>query len=202
MERLVQFIGTDYLKEAENLIAYLPKYPIDCKNITCVMVSEVAASHPEDDFYGQNTNSPYLQNALGLLEKAGLSVKTMEELAQKGIYITNAVKKPKKETTIATDTIEHYVPLLEKELSIFPNLKAIMLMGDVARKAFNSIAKKQTGKNALPSGSTYKIRHEEFIYQGIHLLPAYIMTGKNLLIEKSKVEMSVEEIQKMLQIIG
>ena len=32
--------------------------------------------------------------------------------------------------------IEESLPYLERELALFPNVKVIMLMGDVAKKAF------------------------------------------------------------------
>ncbi len=51
-------------------------------------------------------------------------------------------------------------------------------MGDVAKKAFNMISKKATKKNAVPSISTYKLRNTEILYNGIHILPSYIMRGK------------------------
>ena len=201
MKNMAEYVRKNYPAEGERMLEYAPQHPIEYEKIHCVMISEVVANSPNEDFYAQNPHSPYLQNALALFEKAGLLVKTMEEVNQRGIYITNAVKMPKSETTITKETVEKYVPLLKEELSLFPNLRVIMLMGDVARKAFNIIAKKETKKNALPSGSTYKIRKDEWFYKDIRLLPAYIMTGKNLLIEKSKVEMSVEEMQKMLAII-
>ena len=68
-----------------------------------------------------------------------------------GIYITNAVKTPKSEYVVSKDSIEESLPYLEKELELFPNLQVVMLMGDVAKKAFNMISKKATKKNAVPS---------------------------------------------------
>ncbi len=76
-----------------------------------------------------------------------------------GIYITNAVKVPKTDTTVSREMIEKCVPVLEYEISLFPNLKVIMLMGDVAKKAFNMITKTKTKKNAIPPVSTYKLRN-------------------------------------------
>lgn len=85
---------------------------------------------------------------------------------------------------------------------MFPNLKVIMLMGDVAKKAFNRIAKKATKKHIVPSTATYKIRSSEFCYGSIRVMPSYIMTGGNLLIEKSKMVMTAEDIATMLTIIN
>lgn len=98
--------------------------------------------------------------------------------------------------------IETSLPYLEKELALFPNKKVIMLMGDVAKKAFNMITKKESKKNAVPAVSTYKLRSSEIYYNGIRIMPSYIMTGGNILIEKSKVEMASEDLAIMGRIIA
>ena len=123
----------------------------------------------------------------------------VEELLHMGIYLTNAVKFPKRDTTVPKELLEESLPVLEMELGLFPNLRTVMLMGDVAKKAFNAIAKRKTGKAAVPSGSTYKLRSQEFWYCGIRVFPSYIMTGKNILIEKSKFQMAADDIRRMLQ---
>lgn len=202
MDALVTFIKEHYSEEAEAILAYLPKQEIDPQKIKAVMISEVAADHPMEDFYSQEDKPEYLQTTLAIFEQAGAKVKTIEEILDLGIYITNTVKLPKKTSTIPNETIDHFLPILEAELALFPNLEVVMLMGDVARKAFNKIAKAATKKNALPSGSTYKMRHSEWYYQGLRILPAYILTGKNLKIETSKSAMSAEEVKKMLEIIN
>ncbi|MFA6783373.1 MAG: uracil-DNA glycosylase, partial [Sphaerochaeta sp.] len=69
------------------------------------------------------------------------------------------------------------------------------------KKAFNMIAKKATKKPAVPSTSTYKLRRSEIYFTNIRVMPSYIMTGKNILIEKSKAEMACEDISIMAQII-
>ena len=118
-----------------------------------------------------------------------------------GIYITNAVKTPKTEYTINKSSIENSLPYLEAEISLFTNSKVIMLMGDTAKKSFNMIAKKLTKKNVIPSISTYKLRNSKFYYNDIRVIPSYIITGGNLLIEKSKLKMVSEDIAVMLEII-
>ena len=76
-----------------------------------------------------------------------------------------------------------------------------MLMGDVAKKAFNMITKKTAKKNVVPAISTYKLRNSQLYYGDIRIMPSYIMTGGNILIEKSKVTMATEDIAGMLEII-
>jgi len=97
--------------------------------------------------------------------------------------------------------ITAHLPVLEKEIALFPDLKVIMLMGDVAKKAFNKIAKKNTKKNCIPSGSTYRIRDNAFYYGAIRVFPSYIMTGGNILIEKSKCEMISDDIKRMMKLL-
>lgn len=179
---------------------YLNDIDIDPLTIKAIMINEVVPADPLQDFYGIR-DAAYLKTTLPLLQGAGTAVTSIQDILQMGIYITNAVKTPKTESAIDKSRMEKSLPYLEAELSLFPNVKVIMLMGDVAKKAFNMITKKATKKNAVPAVSTYKLRNSEIYYKGIRIMPSYIMTGGNLLIEKSKVTMATEDIAAMLEII-
>ena len=179
---------------------YLNDIEVDPLTIKAIMINEVVPADPTQDFYG-SADADYLKTTIPLLQGAGAAVASIQDVLQMGIYITNAVKTPKMEYTIDKSSIEKSLPYLEAEISLFPNVKVIMLMGDVAKKAFNMITKKATKKNAVPAVSTYKLRNSEIFYQGIRVMPSYIMTGGNILIEKSKVTMATEDIATMLEII-
>lgn len=173
---------------------------VDPSKIVAIMINEVVPIDPSQDFYGQS-GAEYLKTTIPLFQKAGLQVNGIHEILKMGIYITNAVKTPKSDYAIEKHSIENSLPYLEKELELFPNLKVIMLMGDVAKKAFNMITKKATKKNAVPAVSTYKLRNSELYYGNIRIIPSYIMTGGNILIEKSKFEMASEDIATMVHIL-
>ena len=179
---------------------YLNNIDIDPLTIQAIMINEVVPADPLQDFYGP-PDADYLKTTIPLLQGVGAKVTSIQDILQKGIYITNAVKTPKADYVIDKRSIENSLPYLEAELSLFPNIKVIMLMGDVAKKAFNMITKKSTKKNAIPAVSTYKLRNSEIYYKGIRVMPSYIMTGGNILIEKSKVTMATEDIATMLEII-
>ena len=168
--------------------------------IQAIMINEVVPSCPEEDFYGK-PDSAYMSTTIPMFRKAGIEIGSVQDILNNGIYITNAVKTPKSEYAVSKESIENSLPYLGKELALFPNVKVIMLMGDVAKKAFNMISKKTTKKNAVPSISTYKLRNTEIIYKGIRIIPSYIMTGQNILIEKSKFEMASEDIETMYRLI-
>lgn len=171
-------------------------------DIKAIMINEVVPPDPDNDFYGNYSNPEYLKTVIPLFRNAGAEVASLDDITRLGIYLTNAVKFPKSGYAVEKTLLEKSIPLLEKELERFPNVKIIMLMGDVAKKAFNVIVKKKTGRNAIPAGSTYKIRHQEFYCGDIRVMPSYIMTGGNILIEKSKFAMASEDIAAMLKIIG
>ena len=173
---------------------------IEPETIRAIMINEVVPSCPEEDFYGK-PDSAYMSTTIPLFRKAGIEVNSIQDILDHGIYITNAVKTPKSEYAVSKDSIEDSLPYLEKELALFPNVKVIMLMGDVAKKAFNMICKKATKKNAVPSISTYKLRNTEIFHKGIRIIPSYIMTGQNILIEKSKFEMASKDIETMYRLI-
>lgn len=179
---------------------HLNNIEIDPFTIKAIMINEVVPFDPLQDFYGAS-NADYLKTTIPLFQGAGVEVNSIQDILQMGIYITNAVKTPKTEYTIEKSNIENSLSYLETELSLFPNVKVIMLMGDVAKKAFNMITKKAIKKNVVPAVSTYKLRHSEIYYNGIRIMPSYIMTGGNILIEKSKVSMATEDIATMLEII-
>lgn len=174
---------------------------IEPETIQAIMINEVVPSCPEDDFYGK-PDSAYMSTTIPMFRKAGIEIGSVQDILNNGIYITNAVKTPKSEYAVSKErSIEDSLPYLEKELALFPNAKVIMLMGDVAKKAFNMICKKATKKNAVPSISTYKLRNTEIFYNGIRIMPSYIMTGQNILIEKSKFEMASKDIETMYRLI-
>ena len=179
---------------------YLHNIEIDPLTIKAIMINEVVPSDALQDFYGV-PDADYLKTTIPLFQGAGAEVKSIQDILQMGIYITNAVKTPKTKYAIEKNSIQDSLPYLEAELSLFPNVKVIMLMGDVAKKAFNMITKKATKKNVVPTVSTYKLRTTEIYYKGIRVMPSYIMTGGNILIEKSKVAMATEDIATMLEII-
>ena len=173
---------------------------IEPETIQAIMINEIVPSCPEDDFYGK-PDSAYMSTTIPLFRKAGIEIGSVQDILNSGIYITNAVKTPKSEYAVSKESIEDSLPYLEKELALFPNVKVIMLMGDVAKKAFNMICKKATKKNAVPSISTYKLRNTEIFHKGIRIIPSYIMTGQNILIEKSKFEMASKDIETMYRLI-
>ena len=179
---------------------YLNDIDMDPMSIKAIMINEVVPSDPAQDFYGQ-VDAEYMKTTIPLFQRAGLDVSSIQDILQRGIYITNAVKTPKTEYAIEKISIEKSLPYLEKEVLLFPRVQVIMLMGDVAKKAFNMITKKATNKNAVPSVSTYNIRSSEIYYGSIRVMPSYIMTGGNILIEKSKFQMASEDIAIMANLI-
>ena len=179
---------------------YLNNIEIDPLTIKAIMINEVVPSDALQDFYGV-PDADYLKTTIPLFQGAGAEVKSIQDILQMGIYITNAVKTPKTKYAIEKNSIQDSLPYLEAELSLFPNVKVIMLMGDVAKKAFNMITKKATKKNVVPTVSTYKLRTTEIYYKGIRVMPSYIMTGGNILIAKSKVALATEDIATMLEIV-
>ena len=154
-----------------------PDCDVDPGKIKVVMISEVPPQNPADDFYSKSKEPDYLRSTLGLFGKAGIDVQSMRDILNLGIYITTAVKSPKTEYTVSTETIRVHLPLLQAEIELFPNLRCLMLMGDVAKKAVNLIAKSKLKRNVIPSGSTYKIRNNEFYWDAIRVFPSYIITG-------------------------
>ena len=182
----------------------LPDCEILPANIKVVMINEVVPRNPDDWFYSETLDPENRRNALGLFEGAGVPVKNMRDILDLGIYITAALKTPKEGFTADPEVIKAQLPLLEAELALFPNLKVIILMGDVAIKMVNMIAKAKTKKNACQSGAEGRRKHwnnHKFFWGDIRVFPSYIMTGKNLLIEPFKRDTIMEDIRRMVEVV-
>ena len=182
----------------------VPDCEMNPQNMKVVMINEVVPKNPDDWFYSKTHNPENRMTAFGLFEGAGFPVKSMRDILDLGIYITTALKTPKVGYMADTEIIKAQIPLLETELALFPNLKVIMLMGDVAIKMVNMIAKAKTKKNACQSGATGRRRHwdnHEFYWGGIRIFPSYVMTGKNLLIEPFKRDTIIKDIQRMMEVV-
>ena len=91
--------------------------------------------------------------------------------------------------------------ILEAELALFPNVQVFMLMGDVAIRAVNYIAKRNGEERVIPPGSTYKLRGPEYFFQGRRALPSYLQAGPSFFIEKSKRRMIAEDIATALSLV-
>lgn len=179
----------------------LPDCEIDPALIKVIMISEVPSQNPEDGFYSTAPESDYMKSTIGLFKAAGVQVNSMSDILEMGIYITTAVKSPKTEYTVDRNLIMAHLAILKAELSLFSNLKVIMVMGDVAKKAINMMTKVEMKKNLFPADATGRMRHNEYFWNGIRVFPSYIMTGKNLLIEKFKCECIADDISRMMKII-
>ncbi len=180
----------------------LPDKSINTDSIKIIMINEVPPVNPDDYFYSKTEDPNYMQSTISLFNIADVEVRNIDDILKLGIYITTAVKTPKTEYKVDDIMIKEHQSILEEEIKLFPNLKVIMLMGDVAKKSFNLITKKYIKKNIIPSGSTYKLRVNEYYYGDIRVFPSYIMTGGNILIEKSKRTMISEDIKNMMKIIN
>ena len=173
---------------------------VDPAAIRAILINEVVPEDPDQDFYG-SSGELYLSTTLPLFQKAGLNVRSIRDILDMGVYITNAVKMPKTAYAVDPESMDKSLPWLEAEIALFPNTKVILLMGDVAKKMYNRIARKTLKRNVIPSLATYKLRGTPFYHGDIRVMPSYIMTGGNILIEKSKMQMAAEDIAEMYRLI-
>ena len=179
----------------------VPYKEINPQNMQIIMIAEAPPTNKDDYFYAEG-NPFYLQTTIQAFNDAGVNISTMQEILDLGVYITTAIKCGKTQYAISTNTIKNCSKILEEEISLFPDIRVFLLMGDVAIKAMNYIWKRQTGKKVIPRGSTYKIRNQKYYYEEERVFPSYTPTGKNYLIEKAKRKMIAEDIKAALEFLG
>ncbi|MCL4267377.1 MAG: uracil-DNA glycosylase [Anaerolineae bacterium] len=164
------------------------------------MIAEAAPANPADYYYA--AGDPLFQQTTVLaFNDAGVAVSNVREILDLGVYLTTAVKRGKTGYGIKTATIQECATILDQELALFPNLKVLMLMGDVAIKALNHMARQNGEKRVIPAGSTYKIRDQAYYYRGKRVFPSYLQAGPSFFMEKSKRKTIAEDIAAALNLV-
>src|SRR5271157_573024 len=179
----------------------VPEARVEPADISVLMIAEAA---PENlaDYYYAGVDALFAQTTVLAFQDAGVRVASIQDLLNRGVYLTTAVKCGKTAYGLATATIENCSYLLEKEIALFQNVKAYLLMGDVAIKAVNAIARRNREPRPIPPGSTYKIRSGEFIFRGGRAFPSYLQAGPSFFIEKSKRRMIAQDIAAAFEVAG
>ncbi len=180
---------------------FVPEIELAPTSVSIMMISEAAAKRVEDNYYMPG-ESLFQQTTLLAFKDAGADVKNFQDILDRGVYLTSAVKCSKLDYGIQTATIYECSAILEQELALFPNLKALLLMGDVAIKSLNFIARRVGQGRVVPTGSTYKLRGGDYRFCGIPVFPSYLQAGPSFFIEKSKRKMIAEDIASALQLTG
>jgi len=177
----------------------IPPVEIDPARVSILLISEAAPENPADHYYA-GPEALFARTTLLAFQEAGSKVACLQDILDLGVYLTTAVKCAKTGPGLASATSQNCSFLLEKEIGLFPNVKVFLLMGDVAIKAINAIARRNNEARVIPAGSTYKIRGGEFHFRGARAFPSYVQAGPAFFVEKSKRRMIAEDIRKALLI--
>ncbi len=178
----------------------IPSIDLEPKSIRILLISEAAPPDPRDYYYATG-NPSFQQTTVQAFNDAGAQVSSVQDIMDRGIYLTTAVKCGKTGHGIAADTIRACSLLLEKEIALFPNVKAYLLLGDVAIKSLNYVAGRLGAGRVVPAGSTYKIRGQKHVFRGTRVFPSYLQVGPSFGIEKSKRRMIAEDIAAALRLV-
>lgn len=178
----------------------IPNIELEPEVIQFIMISEAAPADPSDGYYADG-DSLFQQTTVQAFKTAGAPVSSIEDILHLGVYLTTAVKCAKTGYGIQPSTIKACSYILEQELGLLPQAKVILLMGDVAIKALNYIAKRAGEARVIPSGSTYKLRGWPYFFRGKRVFPSYLQAGPSYFIEKSKQRMIGEDIAEALRLV-
>ncbi len=177
----------------------IPDVDLMPDKVSIVLISESAPENAADYYYAPG--SPlFAQTTIQAFNDAGLPAASIQDILAQGVYLTSAIKCGKTGYGVATPTVNECSLILERELALFPNVRAYLLMGDVAIKAVNAIAKRAGEPRIIPAGATYKIRGGEFTWRGARAFPSYLQAGPSFFIEKSKRKMIAEDIAAALRL--
>lgn len=185
----------------------VPAIDLDPDAVRVLLISEAAAPDPADDYYAMSMDADsaervplFEQTTVLAFRDAGADVESIGDILGLGVYLTTAIKCAKIGTGIKAGPVNACANLLKVEMELFPNLCSLLLMGDVAIKAVNRVARISGEPRVIPTGSTYKIRGVEAVYRDIRAFPSYLQAGPSFFIEKSKRRMIAEDIAAALRV--
>jgi len=200
--RVSEYVGCEEFPcaDVKHQCYVVPDLDVKPDAISIVMISEAAPANPDDYYYAKG-EPLFQQTTVQAFNDAGASVSSIQDILDLGVYLTTAVKCGKTGYGIKAATIKECSLILERELALFPDVQVFMLMGDVAIKAINYIAKRAGEGRVIPAGSTYKIRGQEYSFRGKRAFPSYLQAGPSFFIEKSKRRMIAEDIAAGLSLV-
>ncbi len=178
----------------------VPDVNMKPESVSIVMISEAAPAGRADYYYAAG-DPLFARTTVQAFNDAGAKVDSIRDILGLGVYLTTAVKCAKTGYGIKAGTVQECSLLLAKELSLFPNVQVIMLMGDVAIGALNHIARRAGEGRVIPAGSTYKLRRDEYSNAGKRVFPSYLQAGPSFFVEKSKRKMIAEDIAAALRLV-
>jgi len=177
----------------------IPSVELDPSSVSILLISEAAPPDPTDGYYAQG-RPMFEATTVAAFRDAGADVASIADILELGCYMTPALKCAKQGYGVSAATVRNCSGLLEQEMRQFPSVKAYLLMGDVAIKAFNAIAKRQGQGRIIPAGSTYRLRDAHYVFGEARVFPSYLQAGPSYFIEKSKRRMIAEDIAAALDI--
>jgi uracil-DNA glycosylase len=186
--------------DVRNEAYVVPSVEVDPNEVRLLMISEAAPANPADYYYAEG-NPLFGQTTVQAFQDAGAELSSIQDILKLGVYLTTAVKCGKTGYGFRSATVRECSLLLEKEIALFPKVEAYLLMGDVAIQAINNIARRAGMGRIIPAGSTYKIRGQEFFFNGKRAFPSYLQAGPSFFIEKSKRKMIAEDIRAALNLL-
>jgi uracil-DNA glycosylase len=175
----------------------VPDVDIHPDKVSVVLIAEAAPPELKDYYYSKGTPL-FQETTVQAFRDAGVDVSSVRDILRLGVYLTTAVKCGKRGYGLQTGTIKECSLLLVQELAQFQNVRAYLLMGDVAIKAINAIAARSGEGRVIPAGSTYKIRGGRFTFHGARAFPSYLQAGPSFFIEKTKRTMIAQDIKKAM----
>ena len=171
----------------------IPGLNVDPAAVTVVLVSEAAAPDSADGYEAPG-DPLFARTTVEAFRDAGFEVATIDDVRALGVHLTTAVKCAKTAYAIEPATIRACSELLERELALLARVRSVLLMGDVAVRALNEMARRNREPRPVPAGATYRIRGGDFRFRGARVFPSYLQAGPAFYIEKSKRRMIAEDI--------
>lgn len=168
-----------------------------------IRVLMVTDAYPEDDRSHYVHSDPCTvawQNTQRIFAEAGVGVSSFQGLLDRGVLMEPCLEfvKPAR---ISPWHIRSGAVRIAEWIGGLPNLRAVALMGDVAIRCFNEMARPRlaSGRRLIPADYTYRVRGDQYLLGPLQIFPTYLHTCESFNGERAKQRALAADMERLVR---
>jgi|GEM_PF-5013987 len=173
--------------------------PVDPAGVRVLILTDACPEDAREHFTASDPDTPAWQNTQQLFAAAGLQVGCYQDLLEHGIAMETCLDglRPRR---LSPFHLSSGAARIEAMLGRFPNLKALMLMGEVAIRCFHHLTRPRwSSRRQRSSEHEYQIRGVESFLGPVQVFPSYLHTAAGFLQERARCRTVIEQLETVMQ---
>jgi hypothetical protein len=163
------------------------------------MLTDTLPEEPHEHYIYSDPANVAWQNTRSLFAEAGVTVRSYQDLLDQGVLMDPCLDliRPGR---ISPWHIRYGAVRISEWLTRLPQLRAIGLMGDVAIRCFNEMARPRwaSARRLLPGDANYRMQGNRFFLGRIEVFPTYLHTSATFPLERAKQKALADDMERLV----